>query len=861
MAKKKLYKSKTNFTLKRMHQSGSYGHIYERDYATIPGTSLVPEGQIPIYGGPTFKMSVRAGLNTQKKYQQKTWVSNPNSCGSSSFWTLGCMPEPNRNDSKIVLKPNAKRLTDFACYGSSYELIRASLTDIISRFPAEMYITKTTLLESGLLNNNIPDNSPLFVASSYYIVDNPMRIDIMQNSIPEGSIFSPLRYFCKSYKNYVIKKANSEDEKLTSWKVESEEDKGCLIDGDLLAKVTINNITIHCYYYKGGVLYLSPSHAEYSIRPNAQEIDAFFDSLDDFEKTLLNRDNNYCAIFETYKETEDSGWVHTEQKYQWPTSKGRWNIAIEGMEYSTYANSLTELAYGYDELFTNAIWKNMTHEAINNMDLTFDRNNEEVTSDSSKVKQLLNIIGRQFDEIKKYADTIKRTNTITYSQDGNTPDYFLPDNLELSGWEVKNILSTFPDNTLTSPVYSSQSRGYKASDANNEFMRRLKLNSKNILAKKGTKQAIEDLLSIFGYQSTDWLRRYYNNNIPVEQFKKAYTIIEYVYVADGYILDEDPDVFLNEVRRINALKDNFFNEGLESDEPFDYFQGLPVAEVSIEDKTRLIPWFDRYKEHDTKMYFQMKGGWSRNDGDGVNDVSKYEQTISKTRLAATLDELYKLQYYTLDETCLYYVISENEYYKIKDINKHHLSDGWEIASSEEIEAAESIINNNKGNNPHSGEYDNGMSYLESYGMLFKDASFENTRDDEVGDSLNYGFNISRQADSTKCLFFGNGYLDSEIALRGQNRIIPHNFFGGETYAEESSLSIINSKELHIVFDDTYREFIEEDILFYLKQIIPSTTIFSYSFEHIDNNSEKIYKARTNKVICDGDTCPIYGIVQ
>ena len=47
MAKKKLFKSKSNFTLKRLHQSGSYGNIYERDYTTIANTGAAPKGQIP----------------------------------------------------------------------------------------------------------------------------------------------------------------------------------------------------------------------------------------------------------------------------------------------------------------------------------------------------------------------------------------------------------------------------------------------------------------------------------------------------------------------------------------------------------------------------------------------------------------------------------------------------------------------------------------------------------------------------------------------------------------------------------------------------------------------------------------------
>ena len=82
----------------------------------------------------------------------------------------------------------------------------------------------------------------------------------------------------------------------------------------------------------------------------------------------------------------------------------------------------------------------------------------------------------------------------------------------------------------------------------------------------------------------------------------------------------------------------------------------------------------------------------------------------------------------------------------------------------------------------------------------------------------------------------------------------------ENYDEVASLSVINSKELHIIFDDKHRDFIEEDILPYLKQIIPSTTIFSYSFEHLTGNDNELFEVRTHDVVCDGKTTPIFGII-
>lgn len=895
MAKKKLFKSKTNFTLRRLHQSGGYGSIYERDYTTLTSFPSNTKDLLYVHNGPSFKLTITPGLNGQKKYKHGNWLTNNTDCsGGSKLWTLSCLPEANNTDSKIILKPNSRRLTDFACYGSSYELIKATLTDIISKFPAELYVTTETLKNSKILETDISlKDSDLYKMwgeknSEVFVTENPFNIDLLQKTIPEDNMASTLRYFCESSHMYTVLHemdiiADGSIKETEFYKTELQTGtNNCLKNGDYLGCAIFSNaietvLTIYCYYYENKILYFGDKPNR-RIRPNNEVINSFFEGLDDFGKILLNQQTDYTAIFETYTETKEDGWVMLEKKYKWPTDKGDWNLSINGISYNKYLYDLTNLAIGYDMLFTNSIWRDMVHESISNMDLTMVSNGEEKNIDSSKMKQMLNIFGRQFDEIKKYADNIKNTNKITYTQDGNLPDYFLTDNLELSGWETKEILSNIPENIVTNPMYGARTIGYTASDANNDFLRRLKLNSKQILSKKGTKQCIEELLSLFGYHSTDWLRKYYgpikkcnenNNDCNENLLRKAYVAIEYVYVANGYSFNEKADYICNNVKYLNSLKDNF-NGDYESGNHNPY-QGLPVVEVNYGDKTRLVPWFDRNEEYDSDFYFQSKGGWARNDGNKNDDqhVSYYDYSITKTHYVPTLNELYNLMLYTIDKFGVYFVGSEQKYYRLKDETNYKNKDGWEeITDETQISSIENIIDNNKGNNPHTGNYDSGLEYYETFGKLFKDSKFNNVRDDETEIKFDYGFNIMRQADSTKCLYFHNKPKKNEsndtddAKLRGENRIKPYNFFTDENvnYDESASLSVMNSKELHIIFDDKHRNFIEEDILPYLKQIIPSTTIFSYSFEHLTGDDNELFEVRTHGVVCDGETTPIFGII-
>ena len=929
MSKKNLFKSKTNFTLKRLHQSGSFGNIYERDYTTIAGTTASPEGQIPVYSSPSFKLSIRGGYNGQKKYKYCNWEENNASCNENSQkWTLGCLPVANTNDSKIILKPNSKRLTDFAYFASASELIRATISDIVAKFPAEVLVTDKTLLSTGILSSDsIPTNSSIRNYSSYYLIDNPFLIDLTQLVIPENSEVSPLRYMCASYEKCNIITDSNTIIPVKEWEVSSEQATDCIENGTKLATITFKGengtrVEIIGFYIDGNIIYITTAK-NYRIRPNDEHVNLFYKNLDDFGKILLNQYTDYTAKFETYEETDEYGWQMSEKDYKWPTTKGGWNLAVKGKTYNKYVNDLTELSLGYDSLYTDMIWRTMTHEAIVNLDLTLSRNGDMVEiPNSSKLKQMLNIFGRQFDEIKKYADNLKNTHVISYDQNGNSPDYFVPDSLNNSGWEVKNVLNNISNDIITNPMYGARTLGYTAGDANAEFMRRLKLNSKNIFAKKGTKQAIEDLLAVFGYHSTDWIRKHLKiTNIPSIEpsLRKAYMMFEYSYVTNGYNNDKSGTTLVNKVREINQLKDNFPTEDINNDQVIDFYYGLPVAEVSkiagykicrVKSGTTageyekpilankkvytvtdiknfptehltdydyifynnlyfewdnttgetLIPWFDKNLKYDGGIYFQSKGGWAGYEETGL--PTRYEQTCSRIHYVYELNDLYELSYNVIDESGLYYVESEKTYYKIKNINQYQNPEGWtKNGLGKDIADAESIIDNNKGNNPHMGNYDNGNEYKLAYGELFKNSTFNNARYDESeAQAKGYGFDIVRQNDNTKTIYLSDIVNLDPVLLRPKGQLKPIDLFTGNVdYTELAGTSIINNKEFHITFDDAHQEFILENVIPYLKQIIPSTTIFTYSFERLQGDDKVNKKAATHLLVCDGDLCPIYGI--
>ena len=458
---------------------------------------------------------------------------------------------------------------DFAYYGSCEELLKSSVNNIVLKFPAELYITndklgyydptKTYVYEGetysgdtreigSLLSSDITKANayiegtigsgstlPTSVLSSVGAhslvqISNPYDINITKKHInyPENEEINELRYFCASANKYDI--LNSDNTMVAcacDWDVLYKRN-GCE-NGQLTSVILINKSfqptgapTNKFYifeYYIDGQYYLmcADCYATYKMRPTTKLIDKFFDGLDDFEKLLLNRDSVplFTCTIDSPRETEYGPRTH-KQSYTWPTNYG-WNLDIVTSEYNKYMNKLIDIAQFYDEGYSNNLWNMMTHESIKNMDLTYTRPNidediEDYRMGISKVGGLIMSYGRQFDEIKRTIDNIRSATVVTYDQYNNTPDYFLSDSLENSGWEVcssVNGLETGASFYSLNKGADGKAKKCGVFDADVEFMRNLKINSKSIFSRKGTRAGMEAMLGLFGMKSYDFAKKEY----------------------------------------------------------------------------------------------------------------------------------------------------------------------------------------------------------------------------------------------------------------------------------------------------------------------------------------------------------------
>lgn len=888
------YKTKADYTiLRKRHQNASNGDIFENDYMTIsPMDTIFSEDQDIISSDSNFKFSYRINNNLQKKHAKSGWIKTP---GGSEEWRIDDAISGGTisDESKIRIKPNYNSLKDFAYYGSAVELVRGSLNDIIQNFPAELYFSEKTLKsELEKVNDNVT------VPDTWKLISNDFGINAHVDNINASNVYNPLRYLSLSIDSYNLIKGDIITPltgiTITTSNATCDDD----LNGKTIATAVTSSVTIYTYLMGGKTyLYYTDSFNEgLRIRPNDDVVDEYFATIDEFEYALLNRDSKplYMSNFDTPYET-DKGNFYKKETYIWP-SKYNWNPDIESIGYENYVERLISLAEFHDEHDSNNIWRSMTHEAIKNLDWTFVRENgddiEDLSKiDSSKIEIFLQLYGRQFDGLKRYIDTIKYSNQVSYNEKNNLPDYCLTDSVGNSGWDVKPLIATGKSEFCSDILYNNMSKGYSEVEANNNFMRNLKLNSRYILSNKGTREGIAALLGLLGI------------------YKDEYEINEHVAIAKGnasknychFVSGLTDMIYPNaeDIEFVNMKKDSLLD-----DYAGNVYEGIGVKEVTANTegqyygKTYVIPWYVNGKKYDNGMYFQCYGGWGKIKSNfyplSINvdctpitaftptKIDIYEETQNYLKFASDLNEMLDftnsvikkgmIVYVTDIENAANYGFTGNDlshYFVLENKDKSTTANGWHAVTQTELDNAsteyaeriiylESIRESTEGNNSHTGEghYDDGKSYVNRLNSIFGGAIENNgltrfTQADIEKAISKYTFNIETgYKDNKKCWYFGKGngeWLGPEDESEGPDRdgmkyrddvVNPEE---GPKSDEPAANSIVNLKNIDIIFyypfdeegktilplKTDFEKYLLNVVMPYLEQVIPSTTIMTY----------------------------------
>ena len=288
----------------------------------------------------------------------------------------------------------------------------------------------------------------------------------------------------------------------------------------------------------------------------------------------------------------------------------------------------------------------------------------------------------------------------------------------------------------------------------------------------------------------------------------------------------------------------------------DVFSGVPLKVINIDGEEYIAPYFSQDKIYDGDVQFETNGGWGKhinsfNQLDNVvNQNYNYLETLPYIEIVQNCSQLLTINPYTIGEKTIFYVMDTSDYVEfnenIPDGLSHYfklinpinpnLKQSWKtipmidlveeeynnfcnsntaftgVTYTDYLEAVyhDNMIQDNLGNNPHCGyaKYDLGTEYLEYCKQPFK-YSIDNylITDYDILESLKFlTFDIETIYTTEKMINF----IESE----NENQTIKYEYY------LPSKLLILKNN----INNDQYKDYLNNVILKYVLQVIPSTTI-------------------------------------
>lgn len=535
----------------------------------LVGLQLASDGGTPLFTMGNFSITTNMEPKTDKTYVTSRF-SDFISLDSLNL-TFEQTKKLLTDNAGVLLNLDKTKLKYYALFGSLTEFVRVSLEDIITKWPASLYIRPISMTSTGQMINGLTyegysydsiNNISSFKVNTSFI-ENKFGINYLTNGTIADTFneTNDLRNMTINYSAYSILLNNLEYPVLN---------------------FTGSTYLTSDYIYldvQGDVFSGQPSTILYHIKPNKTYEEEFFNELPEFENYLLNRSSYplYTAKF-NFPTKSDSGIIlYISKTLTWPVSDG-YNIDFDSGQYISYATDLFDIAANNDLYSSDLMNRFLVSESITSFDtMPVHLADEHMDSSGQKVNKTLSIYGRSFDDFNNFIVGIAFAHTVTYDKLDNMPDIYLKDLARVLGWDI--ISSVMENNLLSNYIktgkspYAGQSVGLTPVEADIELWRRLILNSPWIWKSKGARKSVEFLLKFIGTP------------------QGLVTFNEYIYRVDAPI---DIDLFI----KILELND------LDVD--------LTIYPIDDDGYPRVFP-------DNPDMYFQNDGLWYRETG-GANSV-------------------------------------------------------------------------------------------------------------------------------------------------------------------------------------------------------------------------------------------------
>jgi hypothetical protein len=408
---------------------------------------------------------------------------------------------------KLILNYDKTDLNNYAKFGSLSEYIRISIENIILNFPASLYVNN--VYERQIYNTILDysydqySNTSTFRTPIAPIQNNfGLIYDNGNTQYPDGL---EIRNLNLSFAQYSIFRNNNRTTEyniigFTGYSTTSIYFK---VSGNPFSELTVTT----------GLTTLSTT---FHVKPTFSTYNKAIKDLSDFEEFLLANKSQfgYTIKLKIPQQNDRGESVLIDTEILWPTSDG-YNIDISGSLYAEFIGRIYGVGTTYDEYKSDLIYRFLTPVSLKAYDLTSDQ----------KISKLLRVYGREFDELKRFIDSITFLNKVTYDKKNNIPDTLIKNFARVFGWNTFNLVD---ENDLLKRFFGEQSTEDEGAllpaEVDIELWRRIVLNTNYFWKSKGTREAIRSMFLFLG--------------IP----DSVISINEYVYTVDEKIDANSVDI-------------------------------------------------------------------------------------------------------------------------------------------------------------------------------------------------------------------------------------------------------------------------------------------------------------------------------
>lgn len=427
----------------------------------------------------TTNLAPREVINYNDKYHVDTQTLT---LKSMNINTIEKSTEYSNFFNRVILSFDRKNLGNYAYFGSLYEQIRSSISEIITQWKGSLYVN--FFYQGGIYATatnyiyNAGKNQSQFRINTF-LIENKFGLNYVRNQ-GINALYDGIKDLTTNYKKYelyYVDNAGLEHQyPLLAFSGSTDVSNGYL------------NIIVQGHaFISGGTNVVQSLH----IRPIESEYLKFYSQLNTLQKYLLNKESTpkYTAVFKVLEEDYDQNISFKDQELTWTTSDG-YNIDVDTQQYGQYLDSLLKIAASYDKYKSDLITRFLSPSSIIDLDNT----------EGDKMSKVLRLFGREFDEIKSFIDGITYVNKVSYDKVENISDLLIKNLAQSLGWNAFQIID---ENDIIDSLFSTEKA--KENGVYNtpfeidiELWRRIIINTNWFFKAKGTRKAIEVIFSFIG---------------------------------------------------------------------------------------------------------------------------------------------------------------------------------------------------------------------------------------------------------------------------------------------------------------------------------------------------------------------------